>query len=118
MNSSAKSLKCMGKTERIGPQIVIDMSFNQDIAMRTLRFRKDTQRGQARPEPVHFIVCKSPLRHRHSYRSTVTAKAKRRGFNVNWPPHGGGGHSCNTLVRCRIVSLDLGRLLIKRSNMR
>jgi hypothetical protein len=72
----------MGKTERIGPQIVVDVSFNQNIAMRTRRFRKDAQRGQARPEPVHFISSKSPLRHRHSYRSTVTARAERQGLTL------------------------------------
>jgi len=63
VDSSAKSLKRMGKAERIGSQIVVDVSFNQDIAMKPLRLRKDAQRGQARPEPVHFIVRKSPLRH-------------------------------------------------------
>ena len=31
-------------------------------------------------------------------------------------PQDDGGHSCNTLVRCRIVSLDRGRLLVNRSN--
>ena len=67
---------------------------------------------------MHFIVCKSPLRHRHGYRSTDTARAKRQGFNVNRPPRYGGGHSCNTRLRCRIVSLDLGRLVTKRSKIR
>jgi hypothetical protein len=29
-----------------------------------------------------------------------------------------GGHSCNTRLRCLIVSLDLGRLVTKRSKIR
>jgi hypothetical protein len=47
----------VGKAERIGPQIVVDVSFNQDIAMKTLRFRKDTQRDQAmaRAGEFHFV---------------------------------------------------------------
>ena len=32
----AKSLKCVGKAERVGPQIFIDVSFDQDMAMKTL----------------------------------------------------------------------------------
>ena len=27
-----------------------------------------------------------------------------------------GGRSCNTRIRCRIVSLDLGRLVLNRAN--
>jgi hypothetical protein len=42
VDSSAKSLKRVGKTERIGFQIFIDVSFNQDRAMRIIRFRKVT----------------------------------------------------------------------------
>ena len=60
---------------------------------------------------------KSPLRHRHSYRSTETARAKRRGVNVNWPPHCGGGHSCNTRLRCLIVNLHPGHLVMNRSKI-
>ena len=33
-------------------------------------------------------------------------------------PQDDGGHSCNTRVRWRIVSLDFGRLLMKHSNNR
>ena len=71
-------LKCVSKAERIGLQIFIDVFFNQSIALKALRVRKDTQRGQAWAEPVHFIVCKSPMRHQRSYRSTATAMAERR----------------------------------------
>jgi hypothetical protein len=51
---SAKSLKCMGKTEWIGPQILIDVPFNQKMAMRSLRTCQDPKGGQARPKPVYF----------------------------------------------------------------
>jgi hypothetical protein len=55
LDSPAKPLKCVGKTERIVPQIFIDVFFNQDVAMRTSRFRQNTESGQAWPEPVHLI---------------------------------------------------------------
>jgi hypothetical protein len=42
VDCSAKSLKRVGKTERISPQIFVDVSFNQDMAMRIIRFRKVT----------------------------------------------------------------------------
>jgi hypothetical protein len=45
VNSSAQPLKCMGKTERIGFQIFIDVFFDQNIALKALRLRKSTQRG-------------------------------------------------------------------------
>jgi hypothetical protein len=54
----------MGKTERIGLQIFIDVSFDQNIAPKSLRLSKKTQHGQAGPEPMHFIARKSPLHHR------------------------------------------------------
>jgi len=63
MDTPAKPLKRVGKTERIGSQIFIDVFFNQDVAIRTGRFRQNTESGQAWPEPVHFISCKSPLSH-------------------------------------------------------
>ena len=63
VDSSPKSFKRMGKTERIGFQIFIDVSFNQDGAMRIIRFRQVTQCGRAWPEPMHFISCKSLYRH-------------------------------------------------------
>ena len=53
----------MGKTERIGFQIFIDMSFNQDIAMRIVRFRQVTQCGRAWPEPMHFSSRNSAFSH-------------------------------------------------------
>ena len=63
MDSSAKSLKRVGKTERIGFQIFIDVSFNQDIAMRIIRFCQVTQCGQASPEPMHFSSRNSAFSH-------------------------------------------------------
>jgi hypothetical protein len=59
LDSPAKSLKRVSETERIVFQIFIDVFFDQDMTVRTSRFREDTQRSQARPEPVHFIVFKS-----------------------------------------------------------
>jgi hypothetical protein len=47
LDSPAKPLKCVGKTERIIPQIFIDLFFNQDMAMRTPRFRQNAESGQA-----------------------------------------------------------------------
>jgi hypothetical protein len=63
VKSSAQPLKCVGKTERISSQIFIDLFFNQDVAMRTTRFRQNTKSGQARPESMHFSLCESPLSH-------------------------------------------------------
>jgi hypothetical protein len=36
LDSSSNSFKRVGKAERIRPQIVVDVSFNQDMPMRTL----------------------------------------------------------------------------------
>jgi hypothetical protein len=113
VNCSAKSFKCVSKAERIGLQIFIDVFFNQGIALKALRVRKDTQRGQAWAEPVHFIVCKSPMRHQRSYRSTATAMAERQRLTLIARSRG-GGHSCNTRVRYLIVSHALGRLVKKQ----
>jgi hypothetical protein len=55
VDSSANSLKRMGKTERICPQIFVDLSFNQDMAMRTLRACQDTQSNEAWPEPRPLV---------------------------------------------------------------
>jgi hypothetical protein len=57
----AKSLKPTGKTDRIVLQIFIDVSFNQEIAIRTPRPRQDTQSGQARPEPAHSSSPNLPM---------------------------------------------------------
>ena len=38
VDSFVEPLKCVGKTNRIGSQIFIDVSFNQQMAMRTARF--------------------------------------------------------------------------------
>ena len=51
-DSSAKSFKCVGKTKRIGPQIVVDMSFNKDMTVRVFGFRQSAQIGQAWSEPT------------------------------------------------------------------
>jgi hypothetical protein len=55
-----KSLKCVGKTEWISPQILIDVPFNQKMAMRSLRTCEDPKGGQARPKPVNFASRISP----------------------------------------------------------
>ena len=72
----------MSKTERIISQIFIDVFLNQDVAMRTGRFRQNLESGQAWPEPVHFISRKPPLHHRHGYRLTVTARAEPQGLTL------------------------------------
>ena len=59
----AKSLKCVSRTDPVGPQILIDVSFNQEMPMRTLRACQDTQCGQARPEPAHSSSRISPHEH-------------------------------------------------------
>ena len=63
VDSPAKSLKCVGKTERIISQIFVDLSFNRHAAMGTLRACQDTQSREAWPEPRHISSCKSPLYH-------------------------------------------------------
>ena len=63
VDRTAKSFKRMGKTERIGFQILIDMSFNQDRAMRIIRFCQVTQCGRAWPEPMHFSSRNSAFSH-------------------------------------------------------
>ena len=83
VNSSAKSLKRVGETERIIPQIFVDVSFNRDGAMRIIRFCQDAQRGDAWPEPRHVSSCKSPLHHERCCKPFVPAKPDQRRFNVN-----------------------------------
>jgi hypothetical protein len=61
LDSPAKPLKRVGKTERIVSQIFIDVFFNQDMAMRTGRFCQNAESGQAWPELVHLISWKSPF---------------------------------------------------------
>jgi hypothetical protein len=63
LNGFAKSLKCVSRTDPVGPQILIDVSFNQEMPMRTLRACQDTQCGQARPEPAHSSSRISPHEH-------------------------------------------------------
>jgi hypothetical protein len=63
VDSSAKSFKRVGKTERIGFQIFIDMSFNQNVAVRIVRFGQVTQCGRAWPEPMHFSSRNSAVSH-------------------------------------------------------
>ena len=58
-----KSFKRVGKTERISSQILIDVSFNQDRAIRATRSRQDTQCGEALSEPMHLGSRNSPLSH-------------------------------------------------------
>jgi hypothetical protein len=82
LDSSAKSLKCVGKAERIIPQIFVDLSFDQ-TAMRTLRACQDTQSGQAGPEPRHVSSCRSPLYHERCCKPSVAAMDEQRRFNVN-----------------------------------
>ena len=83
MDSSAKSLKRVGKTERIIPQIFVDLSFNRDMAMGTLRACQDTQSSEAWPEPRHISSCKSPLYHERCCKPSGPAMAEQRRFNVN-----------------------------------
>jgi hypothetical protein len=83
VDTSAKSLKCVGKTEGIISQIFVDLSFNQHMAMGTLRACQDTQRGEAWPEPRHVSSCKSPLHHERCCKPSVPTMAERRRFNVN-----------------------------------
>jgi hypothetical protein len=83
VDCSAEPLKCMGKTERISPQIFVDMSFNQDMAMRIIRFRQVTQCGKAWPKPRHLNSRNSPLLHEQCYKLTVPAMPERRRLNVN-----------------------------------
>ena len=85
MDCSAKSLKRVGKTERIIPQIFVDVSFNRDGAMRIIRFCQDAQRGEAWPEPRHVSSCKSPLHHERCCKPSAAAMAGQRRFNVNRP---------------------------------
>jgi hypothetical protein len=83
LDSPAKPLKRVGQTERIISQIFINVLFNEDVAMRTGRFRQNTQSGQAWPEPVHFISRKSPLRHRQGYKIDPDCEGRARGFAIN-----------------------------------
>jgi len=43
VDSSANSLKRMGKTERICPQIFVDVSFNKDMTVWVFGFRQSAQ---------------------------------------------------------------------------
>jgi hypothetical protein len=97
VDSSAKSFKRVGKTERIGFQIFIDMSFNQDIAMRIVRFRQVTQCGRAWPEPMHLSSRNSAFSHDKVIKPTyqrrlssggLTLTAHRAGFMVVAPATG------------------------------
>ena len=104
-----KSFERVGKTERVGSQILIDVSFNQDIAMRIIRFRQVTQCGQAWPEPMHISSRNSAFSHgnvinRPSQRCLSSGGLTLIAHPV-WP-HPDGGHSFNTRVRCLIVNLD------------
>ena len=83
VDSSAKSLKCVGKTEGIISQIFVDLSFNQHIAIRILRACQDTQSGQARLEPRHISSSKSPLYHERCCQPSGPAKAEQPRLNVN-----------------------------------
>jgi hypothetical protein len=73
----------MGETERISPQIFVDVSFNYDRAMRIIRIRQDTQCGQAWPKPMRLRFCNSPSLHEQCYKPTVPAMPGRRRLNVN-----------------------------------
>jgi hypothetical protein len=104
VDGSAKSLKRVGETERISPEIFIDVSFNQDKAMRIIRFRQDTQCGKAWPEPMHLRSRKSPL-HEQCYKPTVLAMPERRRLNVNRATpvgliglHCDGGHGTSGML--------------------
>ena len=44
----------------MGPEIFVDVSFNQEVAIGIGRYRKDTQRSQAGPEPIHPSSVKFP----------------------------------------------------------
>jgi hypothetical protein len=81
MDSSAETLKCMRKTERISPKIFVDVSFNQDMAMRIIRIRQDTQCGEAWTKPMHLRSRNSPL-HEQCYKPTVPAMPEQRKVNV------------------------------------
>ena len=54
VDSSVEPLKCVSETNRIGSKILIDVSFNQQMAMRSARFRQNTQCGQAGSELIHL----------------------------------------------------------------
>src|SRR5262245_29809815 len=54
VDSSVEPLKCVSETNRIGSKILIDVSFNQQMAMRTARFRQNTRCGQAGSELIHL----------------------------------------------------------------
>jgi hypothetical protein len=45
VDCSAKSLKRVGKTERIIPQIFVDVSFNKDMTVWVFGFRQNAQSG-------------------------------------------------------------------------
>jgi hypothetical protein len=90
VDSSTKSLKCVGKTERIIPQIFVDLSFNQDMAMRALRACQDTQSNEAWPEPRHISSCKSPLYHERCCKPSGPAMAGQQRLNVNRPGSASG----------------------------
>ena len=83
VDSPAKSLKCVGKTERIISQIFVDLSFNRDMAMGTLRACQDTQSSEAWPELRHISSCQSPLYHEWRCKPSGPAMAYQRRFNVN-----------------------------------
>ena len=54
VDSSVEPLKCVSETNRIDSKILIDVSFNQQMAMRSARFRQNTQCGQAGSELIHL----------------------------------------------------------------
>ena len=83
VDSFANSLQCVGKTERIGPQIIIDVSFNPNIAIGAFRFCQDTQCGEAWLEPRHVSSWKSPLHHERCCKPPVPAMAEQPRLNVN-----------------------------------
>ena len=73
----------LGKTEGIISQIFVDLSFNQDMVMRTSRACQDTQSGEAWPEPRHISSGKSPLYHERCCKPSGPVMAEQQRFNVN-----------------------------------
>jgi hypothetical protein len=94
---------------------VRELANNDLCRLGTIR-RNEVRQGPSRRTPARVYL---PMNKHYSV--ALPTLSVWRGIKLARPPfrpHDTGGHFCNTRVRCRIVSLDRGRLLMKLSKMR